>query len=182
MATGWGVRSDRFLGNMVCGRQNDTSGMLAGEAAMGETRRMAGLPMLSVVLAVAAVTQVTAFTQSASASTPRVRQMNFACALKSNGLMSYLQWPPPSAPGSRPHCASQNQSLVRITPGPVHVCVHGDHEVFLIAAPSSCRKQAGDVTALTLPPPKNPVYFCASDRTDVLTHPTKPRRCNVNQF
>jgi hypothetical protein len=68
-----------------------------------------------------------------------------------------------------------------MAPGPVHLCVHANNQIFLYAGLSGCRRPA-NLTALTLPPKKKPVYFCTSDRTRVLTYPTSPRRCNSSEF
>ena len=51
---------------------------------------------------------------SASASSTPV-QMNYACALKSNGLMRYA---------SSPAQCGKNWTAVTILPGPVYACVH----------------------------------------------------------
>ena len=99
-------------------------------------------------------------------------QMNFACALKSNGLMSYTT--------SLSKCTS-NRTPVSILPGPVYVCVHTDSSVYLIGALSNCPVPPNK-TALTLPPTTATVYFCASNGSGVLTYVTAPSQCTSKQF
>jgi hypothetical protein len=156
------------------------------EVAMGETRRLAGLPALSVVLAAAAITLVTPFAQSASAASVQrataasnpvplfrpVYQMTYACANKFTGLMHFAATPSKG----QPQCPPREQ-LVTIPPGPVHVCVHPKHEreVFLVATLSDCDASPGGRTALTLPPPRKPIYFCGAEDSLILRYPRENR-------
>ncbi len=140
---------------------------------MGEARRMAGLWKLSVVLTVTAVTLVTAFNLRATASPlPVIKQMSNACAAKSNGQLSFA---------SSPQCG-QGERSVRIAPGPTLVCVHQNNGVFLVATLSNCKPGTVDLTALTLPQSKSPVYFCAANHSQTLTYVTNPRLCGLGHF
>ena len=116
---------------------------------------------------------------SASASSTPV-QMNYACALKSNGLMRYA---------SSPAQCGKNWTAVTILPGPVYACVHKSvfrlfrvfDPVFKVAALSNCPTPK-NLVALTLPPSSAPVYFCASNRSGVLAYTTDPSSCRSQQF
>src|SRR5215472_11495544 len=143
---------------------------------MGGVRRDSGSRALAVVAAVAVILMMAVIGRAgASASASPVSatpvQMNFACALKSNGLMSYVR---------SPRDCIFNEKAVTIAPGPVFVCVHSNNSVHQVAALSDCPTPANRL-ALTLPP-RTVVYFCAADGSGVLTYTTKPSRCTSTQF
>jgi large repetitive protein len=126
-----------------------------------------GLWMLSgVVAAVLAAAAVLLPVTPASASTNFV-QMHYACALKTNGLMSYV---------SKPSQCTKGESRIKIAPGPVYACLHPNRTVHEVAAASDCTAPEG-VRVLTLPPSAAPVYFCAAIGTGVLTFTTHPDQC-----
>ncbi len=148
---------------------------------MGETRRLAGLSVLSVVVVTAATTFMTASVQRANAE-PESKpvQMIYACAQKSNGLMSFLQGPAAGRPALR--CA-KDQQRVKIAPGPVYTCVHPDHLTYLVAAAGDCQPRPTNRRELTLPPLSYLAHFCASDLTRVLAYrPNVPHKCPRGQF
>jgi VCBS repeat-containing protein len=142
--------------------------------------------MLFVVVAVVAATSMVAFVKRADAdSTPEPVPMTFACALKSSGLMSYIAPPPPpqqptnSSPPPAPKCAS-NQKLLKIGPGGlVYACAHPNLQVFNIAAVSDC---GSNNVALTLPPPRLPLRFCAVPKTGLLSYLKVDYRCTSGHF
>ncbi len=191
MASPSGVPSNRFrLTEKFTGARQRKQQADEGDA-MGGTRRMAGLLALYVAIAALVITQITAFPRRAEASPiPVAKVMSYACA-NNSGLMSYLSWPSATAPAQRkrherpqagsPHCAN-NQQLVAVTQGPVYVCVHPNHQVFLVTAPSQCRQAPAGQTLLTLPPSPDPLYFCALDDTGVLSYPALANRCPTGQF
>ena len=140
---------------------------------MEGTRRLARLWALCAVTAVVAATSMVTFAHRAEAnSTPEPVPMSYACALKSNGVMSFLAAPPTKPTQSSvpppPKCAS-NQKLLKIGPGIVYACVHPNLQVIDVATPGDCTSQPKN-TVLTLPPPKQPVYFCARTPTGVLRY------------
>ena len=145
---------------------------------MRSVRRWA-LLVVSLVLAGAAAAAF-ALTASASASSP-VRsnaptssatpvQLNYACTSPITGFMRYVTSPTKCGPFEK---------AVTIAPGPVYVCVlYG----FLVRQVPSLSHCSGPFTkALTLPPTKGPVYFCATAAGD-LSYATSPSQCRFGQF
>jgi hypothetical protein len=139
---------------------------------VGGIRRLAGFRVLCVAVAAAAVLLMTAVVlpAAASASSAPVR-MNYACALKSNGLMSYVRSPT--------ECNS-DEKAVTIVPGPVYVCVHSNNSVHQVASLSNCPTPENRL-ALTLPP-RTAVYFCAAYGSGLLAYTTRPSLCKSKQF
>jgi hypothetical protein len=99
-------------------------------------------------------------------------QMNYACALKSNGQLKYVA--SPSQCDSKGKKAEE--TLVSIADGPHYACARLDGSVFLVASLRDCA-MPGDQAALTLPPAASPVYFCALKQDQLLTYATSPLRC-----
>jgi VCBS repeat-containing protein len=97
--------------------------------------------------------------------------LKYACALKTNGLMSYV--------AKARDCAS-NARDIRIAPGPTYVCVHSNKTVHLVAALSDCSLPVG-VQSLTLPSTTT-VYFCAANTNNVLFYKGHRGRCTLTQF
>ncbi len=154
---------------------------------MEGTRRLARISVLSVVAGVIAATSMVTFSPHAQAnSTPAPVPMAFACALKSNGLMSYLAAPPAhdptqdSVPPPAPQCQSDARRL-KIGPGLVYACVHPDLQVFNVQALSDCSSRPG-YRALILPPPRLPVRFCALTTTGVLEYLLIDHLCTEGHF
>ncbi|HLX47114.1 MAG TPA: tandem-95 repeat protein [Streptosporangiaceae bacterium] len=98
--------------------------------------------------------------------------MNFACAQKSTGLMSYT--------ASLSNC-TKKQTPVSILPGPVYACVHTGGYVYLVSALSNCPVPPNK-HALTLPPTAGTVYFCANDGNGVLSYRSGPTQCTDDRF
>ena len=97
--------------------------------------------------------------------------MNFACALKSNGLMRYV---------SNLNQCTRNEDRVTIKPGPVLLCLQPDGSVRKVSNFNSCRPPARQ---LTLPPASGTVYFCAANSTGVLRdNITDPSQCTSSEF
>jgi hypothetical protein len=96
-------------------------------------------------------------------------EMQFACALKSNGLVRAVD--------SVGQC-KKNEDRITIQPGPHFVCVKADGSVRrvsgLVCTPSSA-------LLLELPPASGTVYFCAAIRSGVLRYVTDPVECTMNE-
>jgi methionine-rich copper-binding protein CopC len=123
------------------------------------------------LLFVALVTVVALLVGGGGASaTPSPVEMNFACALKSNGLMRYV---------SNLNQCKKTEDSVTIKPGPVRVCVQPDGSVRKVNNFSNCRPPA---IQLTLPPTSGTVYFCAANTTGVLRYVTSPSQCTSSEF
>jgi VCBS repeat-containing protein len=151
------------------------------------TRRLARTSVLSAVAGVIAATSMVTFSPHAQAnSTPTPVPMAFACALKSNGLMSYLAAPPAhdptqdSVPPSAPQCQRDARRL-QIGPNQVYACVHPNLQVFNVRALSDCSSRPG-YRALILPPPRLPVRFCALTTTGVLQYLLIDHLCTKGHF
>src|ERR671925_419284 len=104
---------------------------------------------------------------AAAAATPV--EMNFACALKSNGLMRYV---------TNLNQCKKTEEKVTIKPGPITVCVNPDGTVRKIP-PYQCTKPG---VVLTLPPASGTVYFCVSNSTSLLRYVTSPSQCTATEF
>src|ERR671925_1250327 len=104
---------------------------------------------------------------AAAAATPV--EMNFACALKSNGLMRYV---------TNLNQRKKTEEKVTIKPGPITVCVNPDGTVRKIP-PYQCTKPG---VVLTLPPASGTVYFCVSNSTSLLRYVTSPSQCTASEF
>src|SRR5919201_6762892 len=96
-------------------------------------------------------------------------EMNFACALKSNGLMRYV---------SNLNQCKGTEIKVTIHPGPISVCVNPDGTTRKIP-PYQCQKPG---VVLTLPPASGIVYFCASNSNGQLRYVTDPSQCTSKEF
>src|ERR1051325_10466249 len=115
------------------------------------------------VLAAVAIALVAAGVGSA---TQQPIEMNFACALKSNGVMRYV---------SNLNQCKKTEDAVTIRPGPTRVCIQPSGSVRYVTSFSSslCKPPA---TQLTLPS-NNTEYFCVSNSTGVLRKVTSPAQC-----
>src|ERR671924_1710059 len=104
---------------------------------------------------------------AAAAATPV--EMNFACALKSNGLMRYV---------TNLNQCKKTEEKVTIHPGPITVCINPDGTVRKIP-PYQCQKPG---VVLTLPPASGTVYFCAANSNGQLRYVTSPSQCTSKEF
>jgi hypothetical protein len=129
-------------------------------------RRSAMLSVLALLISAAAA--VVMPKANASPAPPAPVQLNYACALKSSGLLRYVT--------STAKCA-RNESPVTVAPGPHYVCVDRFGLVYLVASPDKCTP-ARDLSTLTLPSSAGPVYFCALRAIGTLTRTTSPGRCS----
>ncbi|HEY2577799.1 MAG TPA: cadherin-like domain-containing protein [Streptosporangiaceae bacterium] len=98
--------------------------------------------------------------------------MDFACARKSTGLLSYT--------ASLSNCA-KNQTPVSILPGPVFACVHPGGYVYLVSALSNCPVPPNK-HALTLPPTTSTAFFCGNNATGVLSFRATQTKCTGARF
>ena len=103
-----------------------------GKGRMGKLKGM-------LLLGAALFAVTTGFLAGSTSATLTPVEMNFACALKSNGLMRYVS--------SLNQCKS-TENKVTIHPGPITVCVNPDGTVRKIP-PYQCQKPG---VVLTLPP------------------------------
>jgi hypothetical protein len=101
-----------------------------------------------------------------AAATPA--EMNFACALKRNGMMRYV---------TNLNKCKKSEEKVTIKPGPeVLTCVKPDGSVLKVA---NCKPRH---TPLTLPPTSRTVYFCAANSTGLLRFVSGPSQCTRKEF
>jgi hypothetical protein len=132
-----------------------------GDSRLKRIVLLVGVLGAFVMLAVGAI-----FAGAASAAT---EEMNFACALKSNGLMRYVT--------STTQCKKTEES-VTIKPGPIFTCVKTDGSVRKVSNFANCKPPA---VQLTLPPANGTVYFCAANSTGVLRYVTDPSQCTSTE-
>jgi hypothetical protein len=132
-----------------------------GDSRLKRIVLLVGVLGAFVMLAVGAI-----FAGAASAATP----MNFACALKSNGLMRYVE---------KQNQCKKSENQVTIKPGPVLTCVQPDGSVRKVSDFANCKPPA---VQLTLPPADGTVYFCAANSTGVLRYVTDPSQCTSSEF
>lgn len=131
-----------------------------GYAVSARSRRVGivlitfGALLLSVVMA-----------GSPASAAPAPVQMKYACAAKSSGLLRYA---------SSPRQCTSRETVVTISPGPVHMCVYFNFYVVKVPSLIDCSPAVGG-KLLTLPPVSGPVYFCVSD----LTYATSPGQCGA---
>jgi Carbohydrate binding module (family 6) len=110
---------------------------------------------------------VVVFAAPARAATPV--EMQFACALKSNGLLRYV--------ADLNEC-KQNETQVAVKPGPRHVCVQPGGSSRLVSGPLACPPSR---RLVVLPPQSGVVYFCAAIPTGGLRHVTDPTQCTASE-
>src|SRR5436305_12452666 len=110
-----------------------------------------------VITAVLAAVAVAGGVSRDAAATQQPVEMNFACALKSNGLMRYV---------SNLNQCKNTEDKINVKPGPWTLCVQPNGSVRKIP-PFQCKKPG---TVLTIPPASGTVYFCAWNTTGVLPH------------
>jgi hypothetical protein len=140
---------------------------------MRDVRRFAVLSVLALLLAAAAVAVMPKANASPKPPAPPAPvQLNYACALKSNGLLRYVT--------STAKCA-RTETPVTIASGPHYVCVDRLGLVYLTAAPGNCTA-ARHLTALTLPPSAGPAYFCALPVIGTLTYTSTGKCLPLIQF
>ena len=131
------------------------------------------LRILAVTFAVSALTLTGALIAGAAPQTTTAApvEMNFACALKSNGLMRYV---------SNLNQCKSTEDKVTIKPGPVKLCIQPGGSVRKVSNFNNCKPQTNQ---LTLPPSSGTVYFCAWNTTGVLRYVTTPSQCSpTNEF
>jgi hypothetical protein len=132
------------------------------------TKAKSGLFFIVLLLA-SMVALVTSGGGASAPATPTPVEMNFVCALKSNGLMRYVS--------NLTQCR-KTEEKVTIKPGPISVCVQPDGTVRKIP-PFQCTKPG---VVLTLPPASGTVYFCAANSTGQLRYVTSPSQCTATEF
>ena len=96
-------------------------------------------------------------------------EMNYACSLKSNGLMRYV---------TNLNQCKNTEEKITIKPGPWSLCIQPDGSVRKIP-PFQCKKPG---TVLIIPPTSGTVYFCAQISTGVLRYVTSPSQCTSTEF
>src|SRR5919202_1750091 len=126
-----------------------------------------GTVLIAVTLVAAAIALLGG---GAASSAPVPVEMNYACALKSNGLMRYVT--------SLSQCKS-TEDKVTIKPGPHKLCIQPDGSTRKVSNFNNCRPPARQVT---IPPTSGTVYFCASNSTGVLRYVTNPSQCTATEF
>ena len=102
---------------------------------------------------------------AAQAAVPRAGELSYACALKSNGLLRAV---------TSPTSCNRNETLVRVKPGPVVVCVQAFGSARLASPTGQCGKT---FVPKTLPPAAGTVYFCADTGSGRLRYVTGPGLC-----
>src|SRR5919204_3649805 len=122
-----------------------------------------------LILAALTATAIVGMVSRDAGATQTPIEMNFACALKSNGLMRYV---------SNLNQCKGTETKVTIKPGPITVCVNPDGTVRKIP-PYQCQKPG---VVLTLPPPSGTVYFCAANSNGQLRYVTSPSQCTTTEF
>lgn len=108
-----------------------------------------------------------ALTGTARAAAPV--EMQFACALKSNGLLRYVT--------STSQC-KKNETRVTVKPGPNYVCVQPEGSSRRVSAPIACPPTR---RLVVLPPQSGIVYFCAANSSGVLRYVTDPAQCTASE-
>src|SRR5437870_7512495 len=132
----------------------------------GVVMRLSRTVLITAVLAAVAVA---GGVSRDAAATQAPIEMNFACSLKSNGLMRYV---------SNLNQCKSTEDKVTIKPGPISLCIQPDGSVRKIP-PFQCKKPG---VVLTIPPASGTVYFCAKTSTGVLRYVTSPSQCNSTEF
>src|SRR5437870_1132750 len=132
----------------------------------GVVMRLSRTVLITAVLAAVAVA---GGVSRDAAATQAPIEMNFACSLKSNGLMRYI---------SNLNQCKSTEDKVTIHPGPITLCINPDGSVRKIP-PFQCKKPG---VVLTIPPASGTVYFCAKTSTGVLRFVTNPSQCNSTEF
>src|ERR671934_131028 len=122
-----------------------------------------------LILAALTATAIVGMVSRDAGATQQPIEMNFACALKSNGLMRYV---------SNLNQCKSTEIQVTIHPGPISTCVNPDGTVRKIP-PAQCKKPG---TVLTLPPASGTVYFCAANSNGQLRFVTDPSQCTATEF
>ena len=140
-----------------------------GDSRLKRIVLLVGVLGAFVMLAVGAISAgalVGIGSDAVAAPTPT---MDFACALKSNGLMRYVTEQDP---------CKKSEQRVTINPGPVLTCVQPDGSVRKVSNFANCKPLA---VQLTLPPASDTVYFCAANSTGVLRYVTDPSQCTSTE-
>ncbi len=121
--------------------------------------------LLLVLTSACTAVFVATLTGGAFASHP-VASLDFACALKSNGLLRYVT--------NLNHCNASREVGVSIRPGPTLVCVlPGGFAARRVTSAAAC---APPRTLLTLPSSTD-VYFCALKVVGLLRRVSSPAHC-----
>ncbi|MGW5237401.1 Ig-like domain-containing protein [Monashia sp. NPDC004114] len=146
-------------------RENAQAGFRTGINA-----RPRRYPRPSLVLAaVLGVIFATVAPSPAFAVDPPV-PLQFACALKSNGLVRYVT--------SLDDC-KKSEDKVTVKPGPVLLCIQPSGSVRKVSSFNKCKSPA---TQLTIPPTTGTVYFCAKIDTGVLRYVNDPSQCDATEL
>src|SRR5207244_2381350 len=126
------------------------------------------LSRMFVVTAVLAAIAVAGGVSRDAAATQAPIEMNFACSLKSNGLMRYV---------SNLNQCKSTEDKVTIKPGPISLCIQPDGSVRKIP-PFQCKKPG---VVLTIPPASWAVYLTATTSSGVLRYFTSPAQCDATE-
>ncbi len=110
----------------------------------------------------------------ASAADPQPT-LQFACALKSNGLLRYVT--------GLNDCRTKQEIPVTVVPGPTNLCIKPDGSVRFVNNPSDCGSgpPLNRGTPLTLPS-STPAYFCAKIGSGVLRYVANPTSCRSDEI
>ena len=141
-----------------------------GDSTLKRIVLLVGVLGAFVMLAVGAISAgalVGIGSDAVAAQTPT--EMNFACALKSNGLMRFVT--------DLKQCR-KTEEQVTIKPGQVLTCVQPDGSVRKLSNIANCKPPA---VQLTLPPADGTVYFCKANSTGVLRYVTDPSQCTSTE-
>src|ERR671934_1874748 len=122
-----------------------------------------------LILAALTATAIVGMVSRDAGATQQPIEMNFACALKSNGLMRYV---------SNLNQCKSTEIQVTIHPGPITLCINPDGTVRKIP-PFQCKKPG---TVLTIPPASGTIYFCAANSNGQLRFVTSPSQCTSKEF
>jgi len=136
----------------------------AGGTGMGNSKKAL---LIGAALAAVAIALIAA---RAGSATQAPIEMNFACALKSNGLTRYV---------SNLNQCKNTELRITVHAGPsIALCVNPDGSVRDIP-PRQCKKPG---FVLTIPPASGTVYFCAKNTTGTLRYVTDPSQCDATEF
>ena len=97
-------------------------------------------------------------------------ELQYACALKSNGTMRLAE-----GPGD----CGKKETLVTFKPGTVQLCVQPSGSVRLLSSFRDCRPPASQ---LTVPPTSGATYFCAAAGSGVLRWVGDPGECLATEL
>ena len=127
------------------------------------------------LLPLIAVASVLLGVNAASGSHPPT-QLQFACALKSNGVLRYVS--------DLSQCRARQEDQVTVWPGPTLMCVKSDGSVRFASNPNQCQTGPPGNRGTTLSVPATtgtPSYFCANTTTGVLRNVPTSSSCTGSE-